>query len=276
MYSLNINNNNIINDLTIYMLHSIKSESSKYITNNDNDNNSHKVDKVFIPKSNIYVNYNKLKSKYNEKPINLKKKNILNDKLFWCFYKLYYNLTDIDLEYINTFSTEKEFKISVIEKIKNNKELLKKHKIQKNNVETEITNDKQISLNTFKTLCILYNLNIIVIKDNYTYTRFTNNNLENCIDNLDKYTAIKLLYKNSSNINTNFEILMNIDNYEIKDVLTNYFYVKNLEKPINSLSSYKLNDIIEIATKLKILINNDNGKKKTKLELYSDCVKKLL
>lgn len=276
MYSLNINNNNIINDLTIYMLHSIKSESSKYITNNDNDNNSHKVDKVFIPKSNIYVNYNKLKSKYNEKPINLKKKNILNDKLFWCFYKLYYNLTDIDLEYINTFNTEKEFKISVIEKIKNNKELLKKHKIQKNNVETEITNDKQISLNTFKTLCILYNLNIIVIKDNYTYTRFTNNNLENCIDNLDKYTAIKLLYKNSSNINTNFEILMNIDNYEIKDVLTNYFYVKNLEKPINSLSSYKLNDIIEIATKLKILINNDNGKKKTKLELYSDCVKKLL
>ena len=73
MYSLNINNNNIINDLTIYMLHSIKSDSTKYITDNDNHNNSHKVDKVFIPKSNIYVNYNKLKSKYNENTLYLKK-----------------------------------------------------------------------------------------------------------------------------------------------------------------------------------------------------------
>ena len=42
-----------------------------------------KKEKLFIPRSNIYVNYNKLKSKYNEKPI--KKKQILNDKLFCVF-----------------------------------------------------------------------------------------------------------------------------------------------------------------------------------------------
>ena len=63
-----------------------------------------------------------------------------------CFYKLYNNIKDSDLEYLNTFTIEKEFKLSVIDKLKQNKDLLKKHKIQKNNVESEITNDKQIYL----------------------------------------------------------------------------------------------------------------------------------
>jgi hypothetical protein len=273
MYSLNINGTNTISNLEMFMLNSIKNDSSQNIGKENSQ--VEKISKPFIPRSNIYVNYNKLKSKYYEKPVNFKKKLILTDKLFWCFYKLYNNITDLDLEYINTFTTEKNFKLSVIEKIKNNKDLLKKHKIQRNKVETEITNDKQISLTSFKTLCILYNLNIIVIKDNYTYTRFTNDNLESCIDNLDKYYAIKLIYKNSSNINTNFEIIMDIDKPELQIALTKYYYVKNLEKPINSLSSYKLNEIIEIATKLQIPINNDNGKKKTKIELYSDSLKKL-
>ena len=285
MYSLNTYNTKTIHNLKHYMLNTIKNNSLEDISDKCNivktinsynkQQNLDRISTFFIPKSNIYVNYNKLKSKYNEKPTYLKKKLILNDKLFWCFYKLYNNITDSDLEYINTFTTEKNFKLSVIEKIKNNKDLLKKHKIKKNNVETEITNDKQISLTSFKTLCILYNLNIIVIKDNYTYTRFTNDNLESCIDNLDKYNAIKLIYKNSSTINTNFEIMMNIDKLELENALSKYYYVKNIEKPLKSLSSYKLDELIEIATKLQITINNDNNKKKTKLELYSECLKKL-
>ena len=285
MYSLNTYNTKTIHNLKHYMLNTIKNNSLEDISDKCNivktinsynkQQNLDRISTFFIPKSNIYVNYNKLKSKYNEKPTYLKKKLILNDKLFWCFYKLYNNITDSDLEYINTFTTEKNFKLSVIEKIKNNKDLLKKHKIQKNNVETEITNDKQISLTSFKTLCILYNLNIIVIKDNYTYTRFTNDNLESCIDNLDNYNAIKLIYKNSSTINTNFEIMMNIDKLELENALSKYYYVKNIEKPLKSLSSYKLDELIEIATKLQITINNDNNKKKTKLELYSECLKKL-
>ena len=153
MYSLNINdtNTNTISNLEMFMLNSIKNDSSQNI---DKENEVvEKISKPFIPRSNIYVNYNKLKSKYYEKPVNFKKKLILTDKLFWCFYKLYNNITDLDLEYINTFTTEKNFKLSVIEKINNNKDLLKKHKIQRSKVETEITNDKQISLTSFKTLC---------------------------------------------------------------------------------------------------------------------------
>ena len=275
MYYLNTNNNNI-NNLDIYMLNSIKNnnETNDNLSDNLNDNKKINENKINIPKSSIYINYNKLKSKYNEKTFLSKKLN-LNDKLFWCFYKLYKNINDNDLEYINTFTTEKEFKVSVIEKIKNNKDLLKKHKIQKNFVESEITNDKIISLYSFKTLCILYNINIIVIKDNNTYTRFTNYNLENSIDNLDNYNVIKLIYKNSSSINNNFELVNNIDKTEVINALNNFYYVKNLDKPLKSLSSYKLDEIIEIANKLCINIYKEFGKTKTKTELYSDCVKKI-
>ena len=211
MYSLNTNNNNI-NNLNIYMLNSIKNnnETNDNLSDNLNDNKKINENKINIPKSSIYINYNKLKSKYNEKTFLSKKLN-LNDKLFWCFYKLYKNINDNDLEYINTFTTEKEFKVSVIEKIKN----------------------------------------------------------------LDNYNVIKLIYKNSSSINNNFELVNNIDKTEVINALNNFYYVKNLDKPLKSLSSYKLDEIIEIANKLCIDINNEFGKKKTKNQLYSDCVKKI-
>lgn len=275
MYSLNINTKTIIENLEVYMLHSIKNSlSNSYeIIENGIKENEVKNEKLLIPKSNIYVNYNKLKSKYYERPI--KKKQVLTDKLFWCFYKLYTNIHGDDLEYINIFSTEKEFKLAVIQKINENKDLLKKHKIQKTALETEFTNDKVISLIGFKTLCILYNLNVIVLKDNNTYTRFTNNNLESCIDNLDSYYVIKLIYKDSSLINTNFQIVTNINKCEVLDALNKYYYVKNLEKPLKSFSSYKLDEIIEIGKKLEIPIYHDNNKKRTKMEIYSDSLKKL-
>ena len=275
MYSLNIDITNSISNLENYMLNSVKNDNvelKNVSENNISENNIFKKEKIIIPRNNIYVNYNKLKSKYNE---NSYKKNNFEDKLFWCFYKLYNNISDKELEYINTFSSEKNFKLASIEKLNLNKELLKKHKIQKNSVETELTNDKYISLYSLKTLCILYDINLIIIKDNNTYTRFSNNTLDNTIDNLDNFNFIKLNYKNSSSINNNFELVNNIDKTEVINALNNFYYVKNLDKPLKSLSSYKLDEIIEIANKLCINIYKEFGKSKTKTELYSDCVKKI-
>ena len=275
MYNLNINNNSKkINDLHVYMLNSVTNISNK-ISENETKEFKLKKDNSFIPKSNIYVNYNKFKSKYSEKTSITKNKLLLNDKLFWCFYKIYNNVNDDDLQYINIFTTEKEFKLSVLEKIKANKDLLKKHKIQKTTVETEITNNKYITLNSFKTLCILYNLNIIVINDNNTYLRFTNNFSESCITNIDNYYVIKIIYNSMSHINSNFDIIMNVDKSEIENAVNKFYYIKNIDKPLKSLSSYKLIEIVEIANKLDIILNYDNGKKKTKMELYSECCKKI-
>lgn len=270
MYTLNINQKIDISNLKCYMLNELN--------RNDFNNSTREstVIKKVIPKNCIYTNYNKLKSKYHENldsKFNSKKN--LSDKLFWLFYKIYNNYSDDDLNYINIFTTEKEFKLEIINKINLNKDLLKSYKIQKNSIISELANEKTISLNTLKALCILYNINLLIIKDNNTYSRFTKNNSENTIDNLDKYHIIKLIYNNQSSINNNYKIQLNIHIDEIKNSLYNFFYVNNLEKPLKSISSYKLPEIIEIANKLNISIINSNNKKKTKIELYSDCLKKL-
>jgi hypothetical protein len=291
MYNLNINSNNdSLVVLNKYMFNNVNNTPELTVNKPVNKpvNNVNKpvnnIDTKFskklnpaVPRSSINVNYNKHKSKHMEFIAHSTKKN-LTDTFFWCFYKLHLEVSDKDLEYINTFTTEKEFKFSVIEKIQSSKELLKKHKIQRNAVTAEITNDKKISLNTFKALCILYNINIVVIKDNNTYSCFTDNNLENnsdTIDNLDTYHAIKLMYKNTSSINKNFEIIMNVDKLELQDAVNNYYYVKDLNKPLKSISSYKSVEMIEIAQKLNIILTDEHGKKKTKIALYAESVKKL-
>lgn len=293
MYHLNINcDNNNFSVLNKYMLNNVKSTPENNINkinnvdtkplNNDkktftNDNKKKLTTNSNAPRSSVFPDYNKAKSKQNEISTHSNKYK-LTDTFFWCFYKLHFKLTDNDLEYINIFTTEKEFKIKIIEKIHNSKELLKKHKIQRNLITTEITNDKKISLITFKALCILYNIDIIVIKDNNTFSCFTNNNLENnteTIENLDTYQAIKLVYNNTSSVNKNFKIVMNIEQQELQDAVNNYYYVDNLEKPLKSIGSYKSPEIIEIAEKLKIKLTNEHGKKKTKTELYAECVRKL-
>jgi len=59
MYSLNINNDKIIHDLEIYMLNSIKTGCLEIV--NDKIKKI-KNEKPYIPRNNIFVNYNKLKS----------------------------------------------------------------------------------------------------------------------------------------------------------------------------------------------------------------------
>ena len=68
-----------------------------------------------------------------------------------------------------------------------------------------------------------------------------------------------------------FEIIDNLIHDEIKNTL---YKVETLDKPIKGLSSYKLQDLIDICNKLVIEITNkETGKKKTKNELYESIVK---
>ena len=280
MYSLKNFEQENFSNLKDYMLYTINNSSyhkdSIFSNNSNNSNNSIDISKKSEIKSkqpNQFVDYNKMKSKYNEKNINNIQKNLLSDKLFWCYYKLINNYVDKDIENINSFSVEKEEKIKLVEKIRNSKELFKKYKIRKNIVEGEILNDKSISLYTFQALCMLNNLNVIVIKDNNTYTYFNYKNLEDTTINLKNYNAIKLTYNNSSSISKNFDINMEVSDKDIQEVLNKFYFVQDLDKPIKSISSYKANELSEIATKLNINIYSNCSKIKTKKELYENIIK---
>ena len=286
MFSLDPNSV-CVNDLKQYMLYNLNDVKNLNYINDDKIQENNKI-KPSVSKNLIYNNYNKAQSKYSEK-----KKLFFDDKLFWTFYKIINNYEDTDIQYLNHLKVEKEFKIKLVEKIQNNvdnfKTNIKYYKFRRNYVEDELLNSKNISLYTFECLNMLYKQNIIILKDNNTYTHFSydDNSVENeenedndNFSNTDftSYTILKLVYNNSSQKSNNFNIELFEPKYEkenIKTIIERSFFVKDLNKPLKSISSYKSEELIAIANKLKINIYKDASKKKTKKDLYEEILKLL-
>ena len=229
-----------------------------------------------IPRSKIQVKYTKKYSKYNE-PEKINNYKNYADKLFWIFYKIKNNLNDIDLENINMFKTMKDYKISSVEKLRLHKNILKSFKIQKTSVEDDLTNNEKISFKTFHALCILYLVNVIIIRDNNTYCILCTNNDEKVI-NLKNYHLLKISNVKMSQEFNNFDIELVNSNYseeQLENILKTYYNIEHIDKPIKAFSSYNLSDLIDIANKLNITIYDEHGKKKKKQDLYENILQKL-
>jgi len=158
------------------------------------------------------------------------------DGLFWCFYITLYGFDEYDT--INNFFTkEKEVKYKWIEDIRNKKEIFKPIKVSKNTVEDELANCLKISMTTIKAMCYLFDINIFYI------------------DN-------KKFYEISTNVNKPVYVIEKKDHtYRLKSNLTvdqleyyrNHFWkLENLDKPLKSISSYKINDLRDICNKIHI------------------------
>ena len=80
-----------------------------------------------------------------------------NDKFFWCFYIINYGMSQYEQVY-NKFVEEKKIKIEMVEEIRKHKDILKQNKWKKNDIESELTNDTEITAKTF--ICLLTILSI--------------------------------------------------------------------------------------------------------------------
>ena len=207
LYDLKTSNNTSKN-LTFINSNEIKETNISNVTNETNVTNNIKkqnlVVNVGVPRNRVQINYSKKYSKYNE-PFKINNHKNFADKLFWIFYKIINNLNDSDLEHINSFKIMKEFKINSIEKLKNQKNILKDYKIQKSAVEDDLTNNEKISFKTFHALCVLYLVNVILIRDNNTYCILCTNNDEKVI-NLQNYKLLKITNVKMSSQFNNFDI----------------------------------------------------------------------
>jgi hypothetical protein len=247
------------------------------ITNSNNSKKQNILVNVGVPRNRVQINYSKKYSKYNE-PFKINNHKNFADKLFWIFYKIINNLNDTDLEHINSFKIMKEFKIASVEKLKNQKNILKDFKIQKSAVEDDLTNNEKISFRTFHALCVLYLVNVIVIRDNNTYCVLCTNDDEKVI-NLQNYKLLKITNVKMSSQFNNFDIeLVNnsITEEELQKILKSYYVIENIEKPLKAFSNYKLDDLVSIAEKLSINIYDEHAKKKKKQELYENIIQKLI
>ena len=277
-----------LEELERYMLYALMKNNnihtpSTNVVTNERDVSSSYYNKKYqmsivpnIPLSRVKIDYSKKYSKYNE-PFKITNHKNFQDKLFWLFYKLINNFQDSDLETLNSFTIMKDFKFGVVEKLRSQKNSLKNFKISKTYVEDDLTNNEKISFKTFHALCVLYLINVIILRSNNSYCVLCTNNDEK-VYNLQNYKVLQLSNEKMSAQFNNFDVeLLNgsLSEEELQNYLVSYFHIENIEKPLKAFSSYKLDDLTKIAEQLQISIYDENGKKRKKQDLYEKIVQKV-
>ena len=149
---------------------------------------------------------------------------------------------------------EKKLKIEHIEELRKHKDVLKPYRFTTfSNLEDKLANHKKIDISTFLSLCVLKNINVLIIKKKIFFELRMNDTDEIFV--IREFNS-KYGYESSNKLYTN----------ELKE---DYIGVNNIDKPLNSMSYYKADELVEMCNKFGIeTISSKTNKKKTKKEMY--------
>ena len=242
-------------------------ELQDYILNDENMKRSLEM-KIYNTNANNKT-YNNNKTYLQTEKLQTEKKNTLfipnqQDSLFWCFYVM--KQGDLKYETLPNKNSlvAKQIKIELVSTIRKNKDLIKTYKFDtKSNIESNLANDNNINSKTFLSLCAVENMNVIYISKKTYYELLMNDS--NVIYIVHEIPAQSKYYNKYG-----FEMATE----ESLNTIRNSLYkIENICKPIKSASSYKVQELIEICTKLAIeTINKETGKTKSKNDLYESII----
>jgi hypothetical protein len=144
-------------------------KNSEQVKNKDKENIDFGIIKEYATKEVKPVLENNTKNKKYEKQKMYKPKQ--KESLFWCFYILKNGFSNYEMEINNKyFVVEKNEKFKYIDLIRKNKELLKLHKIKPlTQLEDDLANKDKISPKTFFALCLLENMNVLLLDKRKVY-----------------------------------------------------------------------------------------------------------
>ena len=196
-----------------------------------------------------------------------------NDSLFWCFYILKNGFSKYEMIDNKHFVVEKEEKYKYINIIRNKKERMKINKIKPfSEIENDLANNQCISVKTFFALCIVEEINIILVHKRKIY-KF--------LCSIDTKTNVVHQSKNRYT----FGIEIDAMDAKVNDYLENYHVIDNFENSLRTITYYKVEDLLNICKKLQIntintnigdnnenninVANNTEKKKLTKKDLYN-------
>jgi hypothetical protein len=186
-------------------------------------------------------------------------KPLKKDSLFWCFYILKYGFSKYEMEVGNQhFSIEKQEKFKYIDVLRKptNKDLLKIHKIKPLSLlEDDLANQEKISIKTFFALCIIENINIILIDKRKVYEVLTTDE-----------PKIHVIHRNSITYEHYIELDVPVD--KINMYKETYYNMSNFDTSLKAMSSYKVEELLELCKKLEINIDIKEKKKITKKDIY--------
>jgi hypothetical protein len=188
------------------------------------------------------------------------------DSLFWCFYILKNGFSNYEMEINNQyFVVEKNEKFKYIDLLRKNKDILKIHKIKPlTQLEDELANKDKISPKTFFALCVLENINILLVDKRKVYELL-------CTD-IDSVHPINVVHRNHENYEHWIEL--DVTKETIDKYRETYYNVTSFDTTLKSIGSYKLEELIELCKKLNINIEEYKNKqlldkkKVTKKDIY--------
>ena len=179
------------------------------------------------------------------------------DSLFWCFYIMKNGIDNYEMLGLITPIVEKKLKIEYVEQIRKQKTLIKPYKFASiSNIENQLANEHNINLKTMLSLCVIENVNVLFINNKTYYELLMNDGPDiHIINSLDNH------HFGCKPVSTH--------NSEVVNLKTSLFKIDNIDKPIKSISSYKVSELLDFCTKLAIeTYNKETGKTKSKKELY--------
>lgn len=263
--------NDVLINLQDYMFTDLFIEKIIKISQDEKEKETIERKKEVYNNRQINVNTNDKKIyKNNNTIIHVKVNNLSfllpkqKDTLFWCFYIMKYG--DVEYEILDEINVviEKKLKYECIEKVRQNKQLIKTYKYATmSHIENQLANEKNIDLQTFLILCVLENMNVLYIH-NKTWFELRMNDSDNffIINKLDGHTKHGYCCMSCKSSDPQM-------NAEMQNYKNTMFQIDNIEKPLKGLSSYKVSELVEICNKLGLnVINQENGKHKNKGQMY--------
>jgi hypothetical protein len=182
----------------------------------------------------------------------------VHDSLFWSFYimkngqEAYESLGKINIV------IERKIKIEYIERFRESKQVLKSYKTAPlTHLENILLNEKQIDIKTLIALCVIEGISFMYI---YKNTYFEMN-----IDP-DESTQINTIVRMDMPTRYGYKIIQ-----DVKSVCESFYKIDNMNKPLKSMSEYKLDDLVIFCNKLGMTSEKD-GKKVNKKCLYEMLV----
>ncbi len=181
-----------------------------------------------------------------------------HDSLFWSFYIMKNGEEAYDsLGKINIV-IERKIKIEYIERFRESKQVLKTHKCAPlTHLENVLLNEKQIDIKTLIALCVIEGISFMYI---YKNTYFEMN-----ID-ADESTQINAIVRMDIPTKYGYKIIQ-----DVKTIRESFYKIDNMNKPLKSMSAYKLDELVVFCNKLGMMSSND-GKKANKKCLYEMLV----
>jgi hypothetical protein len=175
------------------------------------------------------------------------------DSLFWCLFVLKHGISKYEMELGNQhFVIEKQEKFKYIESIRKNKDSIKMHKIKPlSGLEDDLANKDRISIKTFFALCVIENINIILVDKRKIYEIIMNDD-----------PKINIVHRNSTTYEHYIELDANKDT--IEKYRETYYKMSSFDDSLKSMTSYKVEELLELCIKLNIDLSKDLSKEKEK------------